>query len=148
MMLTAKGFRRSRALVSVKLMKSDWTTGHAVKARKSRQNGTARIQAARPSRRRAESVRRREGAAPVWADWAVIGSHSRADGVGLLLRGLERLGRVLTRLGDLLHLGVEGLHGLLPGRAGRWRWCTTWPGPSGRPATGRTSRRCRGSSCS
>ena len=49
-MSTENGVRRSLALVSVKLMKSDWITGQAVKTRKSRQNGRARIQAARPSR--------------------------------------------------------------------------------------------------
>ena len=59
---TEKGVRRSLALVSVKLMKSDWSTGQTVKTRNSSRNGSARIHAARPSRRR-EPTRLREGSA-------------------------------------------------------------------------------------
>ena len=61
--LTANGVFRSRDRVSVKLMKSDWITGHTVKVRNSRQNGSARAQAARPSRRPDREAGLREGRA-------------------------------------------------------------------------------------
>src|SRR3954469_19729737 len=83
MTLTENGFRRSRALVSVKLMKSDCSTGHAVKARKSRQKGIARIQAARPSRRRAEPTRPGEPPSPAPRDDPVSGRPGAVTGGGV-----------------------------------------------------------------
>ena len=56
-MSTENGVRRSFARVSVTLMNRDWITGQSVNVRKSRQNGSARIHAALPSRRRAARLR-------------------------------------------------------------------------------------------
>src|SRR5580765_3041192 len=123
-MLTANGLRRSRDLVSVKLMKSDWTTGHAVKVRKSRQKGSARTQAALPSRRALRPLLR--GAprgdrpcspvAPAGAALVVtvMASLPRPDGLCLLLHRLQGCGGISALLGDLLHLGVEVGDDLLP----------------------------------
>src|SRR6478735_1228103 len=142
MMLTPNGSLRSFALVSVKLMKNDWITGHAVKARKSTQNGRARSHAALLSANRPRRPAPPEGRAepcrvdplpgplgrpagtgvtgptgdPVVPVWADIGLLTRPDGVGLLLHGLQCGCRVGPRLGDLFELGVEAGDDLLPRR--------------------------------
>src|SRR5689334_13523835 len=119
-MSTAKGVRRSRWRVSVKLMKSDWSTGHRVKAANSRQKGAARIQAAAP----APSRRRRRGAGPTSAGARVVVSvmsHSCAGGLRLLLDRLQLGGRVRAGLGDLLHGVVERGDHLLPSGERRGR---------------------------
>src|SRR5215218_4041582 len=96
-------------------------TGHTVKARKSRQKGVARIQAARPSRSR---ERPREGATRTGGRTTGVGvvvvmSLAGSDGLRLLLGRLQRRGRIGTGLGDLLQLGVELRDHLLPGRERR-----------------------------
>src|SRR6478735_10339131 len=145
MTLTLKGCFRSFALVSVKLMKNDWITGQAVKARKRMQNGRASTHAALVSARRPRPAGPPEGRAepcrvdplpgplgrpagtgvtgpagdpvmPVWADMALL---TRPDGVRLLLHRLEGGRRVSARLRHLLQLGVEVRHDLLPGRERR-----------------------------
>src|SRR3954447_23806809 len=130
MMSTLNGCSRSVPRRSVRLIRSDITTGPAVNTTNSRANGSAKLHPVSVRASRVDPTRRAgpaagPGAGTVVVPCAVSGgadnSATRADRGRLRLDRLRRVGAGLGALRDLLQLGVDARRDLLPGRDRRRR---------------------------